>query len=58
MRFKNTSDHIEAYIKAILFMTDQEFREKYGMYYQVMQKYEIMKPLAEKKAEKLGIKFK
>lgn len=47
-----------AYIKAILFMTDQEFREKYGMYYQVMQKYEIMKPLAEKKAEKLGIKFK
>ena len=39
-------------------MTDQEFREKYGMYYQVMQKYEIMKPLAEKKAEKLGIKFK
>ena len=47
-----------AYIKAILFMTDQESREKYGMYYQVMQKYEIMKPLAEKKAEKLGIKFK
>ena len=47
-----------AYIKAILFITDQEFREKYGMYYQVMQKYEIMKPLAEKKAEKLGIKFK
>ena len=47
-----------AYIKAILFMTDQEFREKYGMCYQVMQKYEIMKPLAEKKAEKLGIKFK
>lgn len=42
-----------SYIKACLTMTDEEFREKYGAYEAVMEKYEIIKPLVDES----GIKF-
>lgn len=47
-----------AYIKAVLLETEEEFRAKYDQYETIMMKYEIIKPLVEKEAEDLGIKFK
>lgn len=58
VNFPDVRQDASAYIKAVLLETEEEFREKYGQYWKIMEKYEIIKPLVEKEAEDLGIKFK